>query len=215
MIIAELTPELLETGFSYTFYRKELVRLTKFGKTTGDCHTPERVDATMAHMDRMTHLDRSFSVPQQIWHHIQKLPANLLFVSIVEGWQADCAEFLPVANKLIGSHPLWQHIILLRDEVPMIVNHLESLYPGSGSIPKLLVMEAQSFQVLTHWGPLPAEWLRKLESTNGKMEVPDKKNWFAQNNGAAIAAELAQQIVEAGKKAAGMPMVTAKTKIRY
>lgn len=189
----DINPVLLESAFSYETYRAHIDELMSNGRTTGDNQSPELVAYAKLNIARMKRLDKTFALPQNMWHQLQRMPGGLLFLTITEGWCGDAAQIVPVIDRIVGAKAGWQHKLILRDEHLEVMDHF--LTNGkSRSIPVTIVMKADTLSVIGWWGPRPtgAQLLideLKANNTDGTIIKEKLHAWYGKDNGMSTAAE--------------------------
>ncbi|MCU0395050.1 MAG: thioredoxin family protein [Chitinophagaceae bacterium] len=204
MIYAEINAQLLEQAMDYNSYRAMIDELMAEGKTTGTNQGEDLVAYAKLNIARMNRLDKTFALPQNMWHQVQRMPGNLLFLTITEGWCGDAAQIVPVIEKIVAARPGWQHRIILRDENLPVMDHF--LTNGkSRSIPVTIVMKADSFDVIGWWGPRPEgaqQVIDDLKAAQAEASVMKEKlhGWYGRDKGASTAAEFVNALQQAFEK---------------
>jgi hypothetical protein len=111
-----------------------------------------------------------------------------------EGWCGDAAQTLPVMEAVAQASAGHLHTAyLLRDENPDLID--QYLTNGSRSIPKLLVLHADTLTEVTHWGPRPAEAQALIVKLKGEGMAHDDfikelHTWYAHDRTQATQHEL-------------------------
>ena len=151
-----LSPERLASAYSYTAYRQLLDGLLAEGKTTGPQQTPELLAYAQLNEQRMSRLDKTVKLLPKLASAAAGLHHNYIWLIITEGWCGDAAQTVPVLEAVAqASAGHLRTAYLLRDENPDLIDQF--LTNGSRSIPKLVVLHADTLTQVTHWGPRPAE----------------------------------------------------------
>ncbi len=201
MIYPELNESLWRSAASYPEYRDMLQTLMADNKTTGTNQEDWLVEYARLNIARMNRLDKTFAVPQKNWHQIQKMPNDLWFLTISEGWCGDAAQIIPVIEKMVAAKASWDHKIILRDEhLPVMDRFLTN--GTSRSIPVTIMLKADTLDVLGWWGPRPAgaqAVIDELKAENADFEIVKEKlhGWYAKDKGQSTAAEFMQTLQEA------------------
>ena len=201
MIYPELNESLWRSAASYPEYRDMLQTLMADNKTTGTNQEDWLVEYARLNIARMNRLDKTFAVPQKNWHQIQKMPNDLWFLTISEGWCGDAAQIIPVIEKMVAAKASWVHKIILRDEhLPVMDRFLTN--GTSRSIPVTIMLKADTLDVLGWWGPRPAgaqAVIDELKAENADFEIVKEKlhGWYAKDKGQSTAAEFMQTLQEA------------------
>jgi len=151
-----LSPERLDSAYSYAAYRQLLDGLLAEGKTTGPQQTPELLAYAQLNEQRMSRLDKTVKLLPELVNAAVGLRQNYIWLIITEGWCGDAAQTVPVLEAVAqASAGHLRTAYLLRDENPDLIDQF--LTNGSRSIPKLVVLHADTLTQVTHWGPRPAE----------------------------------------------------------
>lgn len=201
MIYPELNESVWRSAASYPEYRDMLQTLMADNKTTGTNQEPWLVEYARLNIARMNRLDKTFAVPQKNWHQIQKMPNELWFLTISEGWCGDAAQIIPVIDKMVAAKATWVHKIILRDEhLPVMDRFLTN--GTSRSIPVTIILRPGTMDVLGWWGPRPTgaqAVIDELKAENADFEIVKEKlhGWYAKDKGQSTAAEFMQTLQEA------------------
>jgi hypothetical protein len=79
----------------------------------------------------------------------------LIWLVLTEGWCGDAAQTVPIMAKMAGESLNIELKLIFRDENLDIMD--EFLTDGGRSIPKLIVLNKETLEVLENWGPRPVE----------------------------------------------------------
>jgi len=140
---------------SYADYRQMLTELLETeGKTTGPNQSEFYIEIAHLNQSRMKRLDRKPKFTEDTSAFLAGLDRELIFLALTEGWCGDAAQSLPVLNWMADASPNIQLLTLLRDENPELMD--EFLTDGARSIPKVIILDAKTKEVLGDWGPRPA-----------------------------------------------------------
>jgi hypothetical protein len=192
--------ESLQKSISYIKYRKTVSDLLLQGKATGDTQSSELTHYSLLNETRMNRLDKKVVIPEE---HIQKL-LNLrrqyIWLVISEGWCGDAAQLLPVLNKLELITPHIEMKIVFRDENPQLMSLF--LTNGSKSIPKLIVLDKATKNVLGHWGPRPkgaTDLVKSYRQQYGKIDDTLKTElqlWYLHDKGISAQDEVIKLMLD-------------------
>ncbi|RYU81068.1 thioredoxin family protein [Hymenobacter persicinus] len=149
------TPQLLASAYSYAAYRQLIDELLAEGKTTGPQQSEELTDYTKLNVQRMRRLDKTVQLLPAVQAALQNLTQRYVWLIITEGWCGDASQIVPVLEAIAQASGgrITTHYVL-RDEHPDLMDRY--LTNGARSIPKLLVLRADTLTEVTHWGPRPA-----------------------------------------------------------
>jgi hypothetical protein len=144
----------LEKSFSYPQYRALIDTLLVEGKTTGTNHSADFINYTQLNVHRMERLDKTIVLNGDLLVALHRLKRKQIWLVITEAWCGDAAQNLPILHLIAAQTPNIELHLVLRDE------HLELmdqyLTNGSRSIPKLIMLDAETLTELATWGPRPA-----------------------------------------------------------
>ena len=117
---------------------------------------------------------------------------------MAESWCGDAAHAMPVMNKLVTQAKNIDFKVLYRDENKELMDLF--LTNGSMSIPKLIVFDNETQEVINDWGPSPLIIINKtkeFKATHDTLTPEFKKEiqvWYNQNKGKCIASDLLKLI---------------------
>ena len=129
----------------------------------------------------------------------------MIWLVLTEGWCGDAAQILPVLDKM---EKISEHIemkLILRDENLDVMDAY--LTNGGRSIPKLLVLDAHTNEVLGSWGPRPSELqeivmaereeIKKIEDKQARKQANQElairaQKWYAKDKTLSIQREVLQ-----------------------
>lgn len=179
-------------GMDYQTYRTLVDQLLLEGKATGD--VTYDLHYTKMNVQRMTRVDKTVSLTDELILTIGDLKSNYKFLVITEGWCGDAAQIVPVFNKIAtASLSKIDLKFVLRDKnLPLIDAHLTN---GGRAIPVLLVLNETGDKVLASWGPRPQvlqELLKEWRTETTEMTVLAEKlhGWYAKDKTLSTQAEL-------------------------
>ncbi len=144
----------LDKAFTYSQYRDLIDKLLAEGKTTGENHSEFYLDYTKMNVHRMERLDKTTTLTDDMVEVLGNLKRKYIWLVITEAWCGDAAQNLPVLNLIAKQTPNIDLRLVLRDENLELMDHY--LTDGGRSIPKLIVLDAETLQEIGHWGPRPA-----------------------------------------------------------
>jgi hypothetical protein len=78
----------------------------------------------------------------------------MLWLVITEGWCGDAAQNIPAIEKIAAESEKIETRYVLRDENLELIDRF--LTNGARAIPKLIALDAETFEVLGFWGARPA-----------------------------------------------------------
>ncbi|TDN36484.1 thioredoxin family protein [Hymenobacter sp. UV11] len=189
-----LSPERLTSAYSYSAYRQLLDELLATGQTTGPVQTPELLAYAQLNEQRMNRLDKTVKLLPELVAALADVRGSYIWLIITEGWCGDAAQTVPVMEAVAqASAGHLRTAYLLRDENPDLID--QYLTNGSRSIPKLVVLNADTLTEVTHWGPRPAEAQALIVKLKGEGMAHDDfikelHTWYAHDRTLATQHEL-------------------------
>jgi hypothetical protein len=151
-----ISPERLATAYSYATYRQLIDEVLAQGKTTGPQQSEELTAYTVLNVQRMSRLDKTVKLLPELTAAAASLTGSYIALIITEGWCGDAAQIVPVIEAVAqASAGHLRTAYVLRDDNLDLAD--EYLTNGSRSIPKLVVLHADTLTEVLHWGPRPAE----------------------------------------------------------
>lgn len=128
-------------------------------------------DYTKLNAVRIKRLDRTQIVSQEAQDKIKAISQKVYWIVITEGWCGDAAHSVPVLNKLQELNPNIEMKLILRDENLELMDRY--LTNGGRSIPKLIVYNPETEEVLGTWGPRPSGATKLMEDYRAEHGVID------------------------------------------
>lgn len=182
-----LIQQSLNKAQSYAEYRALVTRLLNEGMSTGPEQSEALTHYSSLNETRMNRLDKTITVPAEIAEKLNSLEQSYLFLVITEGWCGDAAQLLPVMNKMAEATDKITLKTVLRDENTELMDAY--LTNGARSIPKLIVLNADTLEPVASWGPRPAEAAKlvvDLEAQYGAVTEEVKvalQKWYLHDKG--------------------------------
>jgi hypothetical protein len=190
----DLIAKSLENSYTYTEYRNHISTLLIDGLSTGNTQSEALTHYTTLNEVRMNRLDKTIKIPAEINESLGKLNRDFILVVLSEGWCGDAAQILPVINKMTEAAPNLDLQIVLRDENEQLMN--EFLTNGSKSIPKLILVDAETMVVRGSWGPRPhgaAQLIKEFKDKFGVINEEAKtelQKWYLHDKGLSTMEEI-------------------------
>ncbi len=191
--IESMIRESLPQAISYEEYRNLVSELAQTGDTTGD-KTESYINYTLLNNRRMKRWDKTLRLSEEQEKIIKALNNKVIWLVLTESWCGDAAPTLPAMNKIASLNPDIAMMVLLRDEHTELMDHF--LTNGARSIPKLIMLDTNSFEVLGEWGPRPAKAAKMVvdyKQVHGKLTAEfreELQNWYNKDKGQESLKEL-------------------------
>jgi len=180
----------LQTSMSYLAYRKLVTSLAEQNSTSGDDKTEAQANYTKLNDRRMKRWDKTIDVPKNIVDKLKSFNEDITWLVIAESWCGDGAHVLPVLNKLAGLSKFINLRIVLRDENPELMDTF--LTEGNRAIPKLIMIDNKSGDLIQTYGPRPSEataYVNRFKYKYGKLTAAfkeDLQHWYNNDKGLNI-----------------------------
>ncbi len=184
----------LGRAYTYAAYRQHLADLMAENRTTGPTQTEEMVQYARLNLQRMQRLDKTVQLLPELQATLAQLAQPYVALVLTEGWCGDAAQIVPVLEALAqASHGRLTTRYLLRDENLDLMDRY--LTDGGRSIPKLLVLQADTLLEAASWGPRPApaqELFARLKQEGVSFEdfATQLHGWYAKDHTLSTQREL-------------------------
>lgn len=150
-----ISNKIIKSAHSYEAYRTLVDDLFSQNKTTGNNHSESMLNYTKLNISRMRRLDKKAKLSEETILKMTQIERPLIWLVITEGWCGDAAQIVPVLKKMADLNDNIDLKFILRDEHLDVIDAF--LTEGGRSIPKVLILNAETLEVLKTWGPRPAE----------------------------------------------------------
>ena len=144
---------------------------------------------------RLNRLDKTLTIESETALVIENLSNDYYWIVISESWCGDAAQSVTVLNKMAEITDKIELRILFRDQNLDLMD--QYLTNGGRAIPKLLIVEKQSLEVVADWGPRPADAIalvNNYKEENGKFDEEGiilLNKWYTKNKGQQVQQEIA------------------------
>ena len=190
----EIIQNAILNSLSYAEYRKLASDLVAQGKPTG--HDLSEALAHYAELNetRMNRLEKTITLTDAVIQTLQNSSKNAIWLVLAESWCGDAAQILPVLNKMSEASNSIQLNIVLRDDHDALMQLF--LTNGAKSIPKLIILDAQTLNVVADWGPRPLgakQLIEEYKATHGVVDETGKielQKWYLHDKGISIQQEI-------------------------
>ncbi len=190
----EIFTNALKSSYSYQDYRKIIADLLKEGKASGATQTEALVNYSRLNETRMDRLDKTMAVDEAIISKLNSIQSQHIWLVIAEGWCGDAAQLLPIFNKMSEVSDHIDLKIVFRDENDELMNLF--LTNGNKSIPKLIILDKNSLEVIADWGPRPKGAVELIQNYKEKFGVIDDtikaelQMWYLHDKGLSTQKEI-------------------------
>lgn len=186
----ELAQEYVAKGMDYEQYSTMVDAFAEMGKTTGSEQSEARIEYTKLNQRRMKRWDKTFKISEDNLNALGQSKSKLTFLAITESWCGDAAASLPIINKIVEANSNISLKVVLRDESLDLMEAF--LTNGTMSIPKLIIINEDTDEVVGEWGPRPSiatEMVQACKAEHGKLTEEFKQDlqlWYNKNKGENI-----------------------------
>ena len=180
----------LEKAITYQDYRTLVGTLVSGTSTSGIEKTEDLAHYTMLNDRRMNRWDKTVKISEDVRQKFSNFKSNVTWLVLTESWCGDAAHVIPVLNKMAE---LSEHIdlkLVFRDENEDLMNQF--LTHGSQSIPKVIIIDTDSNEVLYTYGPRPSkatQLVQDYKSKYGRLTPEfkeDLQTWYNKDKGQNI-----------------------------
>jgi thiol-disulfide isomerase/thioredoxin len=184
----------LAKSISYTEYTTLVNNLVENKDTTGTDKSENLVEYTMLNAKRMKRWDKTLKVNEAVKERIEKIDKKITWLVLTESWCGDAAHVVPVMQKVAELNTNINVKVVLRDENEDLMNNF--LTNGGKSIPKLIMVDETSGEVINTFGPRPSGATQLVNDYKAKhgMLTPefkeDLQRWYNKDKGQNAANDL-------------------------
>ncbi len=191
----------LEKSYTYQQYRSFV--------TTALENNPEILELEEGYLPyaelnetRLNRLDKTITIAASVAAKLQQLKGQYIWLVISESWCGDAAQILPILHKMSETTPAVDLVVVFRDQNNELME--EFLTNGGKAIPKVLVLNKGTLEVLADWGPRPDGAQKAVDdykAANGQFDdqgIVELQKWYAKDKGVAVQKEMEQLMSELG-----------------
>ena len=195
---AQLVIQSLENATSYRDYRDLVEENVANATTTGSEQSEALSNYTLLNHTRMKRLDKKVKIEEEIQQKFENFNGNQTWLVITESWCGDAAHAMPVMNLLTNLTSNIDLKVVLRDENLELMDAF--LTQGSLSIPKLIVLDNETEEVVADWGPRPSvvtQLVKDYKAEYGELSPEFKKDlqvWYNKDKSQNIIEDLSDLI---------------------
>ena len=186
----------VSNSLSYTEYRNLVAKFADEAKTTGGIPTEDHIVFTKLNEARMHRLDKTMQVTDETKSFLENLKKEYTWIVIAESWCGDAAQILPVINKMASVSDKINLRIVLRDDNKELMSQF--LTNGTKSIPKLIIVDKESNEVIADFGPRPIgakQLILDYKAEHGVVDETAKielQKWYLQDKGISTQKEIVE-----------------------
>jgi hypothetical protein len=184
----------LSQSHSYVDYRNYINDILKEGKSTGKEQSEALTHYSELNEARMNRLEKTVKISTEIIQKLNQLNGDYIWLVISEGWCGDAAQILPVIYKMAELSERIDLKIVFRDENEDLMNLF--LTNGTKSIPKLIILDKNTLEILGDFGPRPIgakQLILDYKAKHGIVDETAKTNlqlWYLHDKGLSTQKEI-------------------------
>ena len=177
----------LEKAITYQDYRTLVKDLVAKVSSTGTEQNEALANYTMLNDRRMKRWDKTVKVAEAVKEQVSNIEINQTWLVLTESWCGDAAHLMPVMNKVAELNDNIDFKVVLRDENEALMNQF--LTNGGQSIPKLIMIDNNTNEVVNTFGPRPTEATKLVNDYKAEHGVltpefkEDLQGWYNKNKG--------------------------------
>ncbi|MFN4026307.1 MULTISPECIES: thioredoxin family protein [Flavobacterium] len=184
----------LANSITYETYRNTIDTLLKERKSTGHEQSEALTHYSELNVTRMNRLEKTMTIAAEFVEQLKALKGDYLWLVISEGWCGDAAQLVPIFHKMAELSPNIEMKIALRDDNNALMNLF--LTNGARSIPKLIILDKNTLEVLGDFGPRPQgakQLILDYKAEHGVVDETAKTNlqlWYLHDKGLSTQKEI-------------------------
>ena len=173
-----------ERSMTFAEYIKLIDDLLLDGKTTGPNQSEAMFNYGKLNRQRMHRLEKTIRLNDSLKEKAQSVQRKMIWLIISEGWCGDAAQNIPAIEKIAAENVNIETRYVLRDDNLELMD--DYLTNDARSIPKLIVLDAETFEEIGTWGPRPQAAMDYFyEMRDGAMEksqmMENIQRWYLQD----------------------------------
>lgn len=194
LMINDIIKDSLNNSISYNEYRDLVVNLVAVNSTTGNKKTEALANYTMLNDRRMKRWDKTVKLLEETKTAIESYNKKVTWLVITESWCGDAAHIMPIIHKVAELNDNIDFRIVLRDGNDALMN--EFLTNGGRAIPKLIMIDKSSNEVVNTFGPRPTvaiDMVNNYKAKHGKLTPEfkeDLQRWYNKDKGQSTIQDL-------------------------
>jgi len=190
----EIIKNSLDKSLTYPDYIALVKDLAENESTTGNEKTENLVEYTKLYDRRMKRWDKTLKINQDAQEQLEKFNKKVTWLVLTESWCGDAAHVIPVMHKMADLNSKIDMKVVLRDENEELMNQF--LTNGGKAIPKLIMIDNESGEVLYSYGPRPTDatqLVNDYKAEHGQLTPEfkeDLQRWYNKDKGQTAVKDL-------------------------
>ena len=196
-----LIEQSLSNALDYRTYRALTDELVANGKSTApNVDDPHMAEYVKLNRQRMKRMEKTIEIGEELKALLAGLKKKYIWLMITEPWCGDASRHVPVLAKMADLTDNIDLKIVLRDaDLELMDQYLTN---GSRSIPKMVVLNADTLEEVDTWGPRPAA-AQKMVMDHKYAPEPkqsanefkaDLQRWYDADKSRSLQTELIERI---------------------
>lgn len=190
----------IEKAMTFAEYEKLIDDLLAEGKTTGTYQSDAMLGYARLNRQRMHRLEKTTVLGNGIREAMRQVTNPVVWLTITEGWCGDAAQNIPVIEKIAAESDKIETRYILRDENLELMDQF--LTDGARSIAKLIVVDAETYEVLGSWGARPAAAQQlfvemKANGSDKSVILEEMQRWYNADKTVSIQQEFEELVQSA------------------
>lgn len=194
--VKAIVEEGITKSMSYQDYRALVAKLTEENGTTGPNQTEALIEYTKLNDRRMKRWDKTLKISEETQSKITSNENPMTWLVITESWCGDAAHVMPAINKVAEQNENIDFKVVLRDENEALMDAF--LTNGGRSIPKLILLDKTTNEVIDTFGPRPStatQMVVDYKAEHGQITPEfkeDLQRWYNKDKGQTVVSDLAK-----------------------
>lgn len=190
----------LKNSVTYQAYRELVKNLVEENASTGPVQNDDLANYTRLNDKRMKRWDKTIKITEDDRKQIEAFSKKSTWLVITESWCGDAAHVLPAINKMAELNDNIDVKVVLRDENLDLIDAF--LTNGGRAIPKVIMIDDATGEVLNTFGPRPSEatnLVNRFKAENGGLTPEfkeDLQHWYNKDKGQNIIKDVTKILKE-------------------
>lgn len=187
----------LQRSMSYSTYRNLVKQLANEKSNSGIEKNEDLANYTVLNDRRMNRWDKTLKVSEEAQTKLSLFNENISWLVITESWCGDAAHIVPVFNKMAELININFRVVLRDENLDLMDMFLTN---GARAVPKLIMIDNVTGDVLNTYGPRPSEatWMvQDYKEKHGAITAEFKEelqHWYNSNKGQNIVNDISEML---------------------
>lgn len=190
----EVVQKGISKAMTYQDYRRLVDNLSAESRSTGPEQSEVLTNYTLLNQRRMKRLDKTLKISDASVKKIKDFDKKVTWLVLTESWCGDAAQTMPMMNKVAEHNDNISFKVILRDENLDVMNRF--LTNNTMSIPKLVMVEDATGEILRDWGSRPktaTQMVIDYKNEHGTLTPEFKEElqvWYNKDKGQSTLSDL-------------------------